>query len=101
MIVQLLILETLHADPHWGNYLFGDDGTIGLVDFGCVKRLGPEVVGRLRQSMLYPGHFDSPEFRRMVQEQFGRQGRALTGDRSGVVGREGRVRTAGRRCSRG
>ena len=75
---QVLILETLHADPHWGNYLFNDDGTIGLVDFGCVKRLGPEVVGRLRQSMLYPGQFDSPEFQGIAQEQFGRQGRTLT-----------------------
>jgi hypothetical protein len=75
---QLLILETLHADPHWGNYLFSDDGTIGLVDFGCVKRLGPEVVGRLRQSMLYPGQFVSTEFRRIVQAQFGRQGKTLT-----------------------
>ena len=68
---QVLILETLHADPHWGNYLFNDDGTIGLVDFGCVKRLGSDVVGRLRQSFLYPGRFDSPEFQRIVQEQFG------------------------------
>jgi ABC1 family protein len=75
---QLLILETLHADPHWGNYLFNDDGTIGLVDFGCVKRLGPGVVGRLRQSVLYPGSFDSPEFQRLVQEQFGGQGKRLT-----------------------
>jgi hypothetical protein len=75
---QLLILETLHADPHWGNYLFSDDGTIGLVDFGCVKRLGPVVVGRLRQSMLYPGRFDSPEFQRIVGQQFERPGKALT-----------------------
>jgi predicted unusual protein kinase regulating ubiquinone biosynthesis (AarF/ABC1/UbiB family) len=32
---QVLTLETLHADPHWGNYLFGADGTVGLVDFGA------------------------------------------------------------------
>jgi len=29
----------LHADPHPGNYLFEPDGTVGLIDFGCVKRL--------------------------------------------------------------
>jgi predicted unusual protein kinase regulating ubiquinone biosynthesis (AarF/ABC1/UbiB family) len=75
---QLLILETLHADPHWGNYLFNDDGIIGPVDFGCVKALGPGVVGRLRQSILYPGRFDSPEFQRMVQEQFGGPDKTLT-----------------------
>ena len=26
-----------HADPHPGNYRFGVDGTVGFVDFGCVK----------------------------------------------------------------
>ncbi|NVN49353.1 AarF/ABC1/UbiB kinase family protein [Mycolicibacterium hippocampi] len=28
-----------HADPHPGNYRFGLDGSVGFVDFGCVKRL--------------------------------------------------------------
>lgn len=28
-----------HADPHPGNYRFGTDGTVGFVDFGCVKIL--------------------------------------------------------------
>jgi predicted unusual protein kinase regulating ubiquinone biosynthesis (AarF/ABC1/UbiB family) len=29
----------LHADPHPGNYRFDPDGTVGFVDFGCVKVL--------------------------------------------------------------
>ena len=29
----------LHADPHPGNYRFNHDGTVGFVDFGCVKVL--------------------------------------------------------------
>ena len=41
---QLFRLQALHADPHPGNYLFDRDGSIGLVDFGCVKYLKPEVV---------------------------------------------------------
>lgn len=41
---QLFRVQALHADPHPGNYLLNDDGTIGLVDFGCVKYLKPEVV---------------------------------------------------------
>lgn len=36
---QLYWLKALHADSHPGNYLFRSDGGIGLVDFGCVKRL--------------------------------------------------------------
>jgi predicted unusual protein kinase regulating ubiquinone biosynthesis (AarF/ABC1/UbiB family) len=30
-----------NADPHPGNYLFHDDGTVTFLDFGCVKRLTP------------------------------------------------------------
>jgi predicted unusual protein kinase regulating ubiquinone biosynthesis (AarF/ABC1/UbiB family) len=29
-----------NADPHPGNYLFHDDGSVSFLDFGCVKRLG-------------------------------------------------------------
>jgi predicted unusual protein kinase regulating ubiquinone biosynthesis (AarF/ABC1/UbiB family) len=36
----------LHADPHPGNYRFAPDGTVGFVDFGCVKVL-PEEKRRL------------------------------------------------------
>ncbi|ORB84869.1 ABC transporter [Mycobacterium kansasii] len=32
----------LHVDPHPGNYQFNSDGTVGFVDFGCVKVL-PEL----------------------------------------------------------
>ena len=28
-----------NADPHPGNYLFHDDGSVSFLDFGCVKRL--------------------------------------------------------------
>ncbi|HWB05641.1 MAG TPA: AarF/ABC1/UbiB kinase family protein [Verrucomicrobiales bacterium] len=41
---QLFRVGALHADPHPGNYLFKSDGTIGLVDFGCVKHVKPEVI---------------------------------------------------------
>jgi len=29
--------RTLHADTHPGNFLFREDGRLGVVDFGCVK----------------------------------------------------------------
>ncbi len=31
-----------HADPHPGNYLFHDDGSVSFLDFGCVKRFARE-----------------------------------------------------------
>jgi predicted unusual protein kinase regulating ubiquinone biosynthesis (AarF/ABC1/UbiB family) len=32
-----------NADPHPGNYLFHDDGTVTFLDFGCVKRMSAEM----------------------------------------------------------
>ena len=29
---------TVHADAHPGNFLFREDGRLGVLDFGCVKR---------------------------------------------------------------
>ena len=37
--LQLCRLKTLHADHHPGNFLFRLDGSIGLIDFGCVKQI--------------------------------------------------------------
>jgi predicted unusual protein kinase regulating ubiquinone biosynthesis (AarF/ABC1/UbiB family) len=36
-----------NADPHPGNYLFHEDGTVTFLDFGCVKRFTPDQVDRL------------------------------------------------------
>lgn len=36
---QIHELKSLHADPHPGNFLFLEDGTVGVIDFGCVKVL--------------------------------------------------------------
>jgi transcriptional regulator with XRE-family HTH domain len=36
-----------NADPHPGNYLFGDD-RVTFIDFGCVKRLSPEYVATFK-----------------------------------------------------
>lgn len=48
---QLHWLKALHADQHPGNYLFQSDGRIGLVDFGCVKRLRLEMT-EIMDSMI-------------------------------------------------
>jgi hypothetical protein len=33
-----------NADPHPGNYLFHEDGSVSFLDFGCVKRFRREQV---------------------------------------------------------
>ena len=34
---QIHTLKRVHADPHPGNFLLREDGTVGVIDFGCVK----------------------------------------------------------------
>jgi len=40
-------LGMINADPHPGNYLFHDDGTVTFLDFGCVKRYSRQTVATL------------------------------------------------------
>jgi predicted unusual protein kinase regulating ubiquinone biosynthesis (AarF/ABC1/UbiB family) len=36
-----------NGDPHPGNLLFRDDGSLTVLDFGCVKEFGPQLVRAL------------------------------------------------------
>jgi predicted unusual protein kinase regulating ubiquinone biosynthesis (AarF/ABC1/UbiB family) len=74
---QLLKLGAFHADPHWGNYLFNDDCTIGLVDFGCAKKLRPASLQYLKGIFLYPGSRRSAEFRRLLEANYESQGKKM------------------------
>lgn len=46
---QIHSIKKVHADPHPGNFIIDDDGTVGIIDFGCVKEI--------------PGDFYRPYFR--------------------------------------
>ncbi len=48
-------LQTIHADPNPGNFIFMDDGKVGMIDFGCVKRVEDSFLrqyNRLHLSLL-------------------------------------------------
>jgi len=68
---QLFRVQALHADPHPGNYLFNKDGTIGLVDFGCVKYLRPEVVRCYAQFWSREWAHDAGIFAEIIRVIFG------------------------------
>jgi ubiquinone biosynthesis protein len=44
---QYFSTGTFHADPHAGNLLVDDDGTVGLVDFGSVGHVSEDLRSRL------------------------------------------------------
>lgn len=74
---QLLRLRALHADPHWGNYLFQAGDTIGLVDFGCVKYFSERFAANLHKTFLYDGPRHSAEFYKLLDERYANGGRSL------------------------
>jgi predicted unusual protein kinase regulating ubiquinone biosynthesis (AarF/ABC1/UbiB family) len=45
-----LVGQMFNADPHPGNYMFRDDGTIVFLDFGCVQPLYEPELGHARQA---------------------------------------------------
>lgn len=57
-IKSLYELRCIHADPNPGNFIIADDLTIGLVDFGCIKKLSPEFVEKYRQIALAAAYND-------------------------------------------
>jgi predicted unusual protein kinase regulating ubiquinone biosynthesis (AarF/ABC1/UbiB family) len=48
---QIFNLKILHADPNPGNFAFRPDGTVVLYDFGCVKRLDPNIIQAYRDTI--------------------------------------------------
>lgn len=46
---QVNNLRAIHADPHPGNFIIQSDGTIGLIDFGCVKRIPEDFYSKYFQ----------------------------------------------------
>lgn len=74
---QVLKIGSLHADPHWGNYLFDSEGHIALVDFGCVKTLSSATVTYLHQAFLYSGSIHSLDFGRLMETYYRAEGLKL------------------------
>ncbi|MEL6590858.1 MAG: AarF/UbiB family protein [Bacteroidota bacterium] len=42
---QVHELRIMHADAHPGNFLFRQDGSVGILDFGCVKEISEHFYG--------------------------------------------------------
>ena len=74
---QVLRLGALDADPHSGIYLLGVYGSIGLVDFGCEKRLSQELVAYLSGLYLYRGSRESTHFHSLLEKRYAMFGTRL------------------------
>lgn len=52
LLRQILLEGVFHADPHPGNMMVLEDGSLGLLDFGSVGRLDASVRSALQRFLL-------------------------------------------------
>lgn len=55
---QIHELRQVHADPHPGNFLFKPNGTVAIIDFGCVKVI-PDTYYNPYFKLLNPAVLDN------------------------------------------
>jgi predicted unusual protein kinase regulating ubiquinone biosynthesis (AarF/ABC1/UbiB family) len=65
-IGSLRRLSMVNADPHPGNYLFHDDGTVTFLDFGCVKRYPRVQVAAVEAAVQAAVDGDAGELSRVL-----------------------------------
>ena len=65
---QIFEAGIFHADPHPGNILVEDDGTIVLIDLGAVGRLGPNQRAVVLQLMVAAGSGDCTLLRQALTQ---------------------------------
>jgi predicted unusual protein kinase regulating ubiquinone biosynthesis (AarF/ABC1/UbiB family) len=65
---QVNELNLIHADPHPGNFLFQADGSLGVIDFGCVKRIPKEFYTVYFQLLNPSYHMDDDKLKALYHK---------------------------------
>lgn len=65
---QVVNLHAIHADPHPGNFLFRENGSIGILDFGCVKRIPDDFYNLYFQLINPKFHNDDDALRKLFYD---------------------------------
>jgi predicted unusual protein kinase regulating ubiquinone biosynthesis (AarF/ABC1/UbiB family) len=69
-----LVGGLFNADPHPGNYLFREDGSIAFLDYGCVQPIRGEHLLSARRMHLAARRRDEPAFRDICIQILGTRG---------------------------
>ncbi len=56
---QMHEIKAVHADPHPGNFIFTQEGKLGIIDFGCIKVI-PEDFHKNYFALINPDILDKP-----------------------------------------
>ncbi len=67
-VTQIFQAGVFHSDPHPGNILIEDDGTIVLIDLGAVGRLGPNQRTLVMQMLAGAAAGDATALRQALTE---------------------------------
>ncbi|NLR92727.1 ABC1 kinase family protein [Flammeovirga agarivorans] len=62
---QVHQMKEVHADPHPGNFLIDSEGSLGIIDFGCVKEI-PEDFYENYFNLMIPENMQNDTKRREV-----------------------------------
>ena len=65
---QVNELNLIHADPHPGNFLFQEEGSLGVIDFGCVKRIPKEFYAVYFQLLNPSYHMDNDKLKALYHK---------------------------------
>ena len=68
IVAQIFDHGLLHADPHPGNFRVADDGTLTVLDFGCVKRIRPNEQRLMAQIVAAALARDWPRIHALLGE---------------------------------
>ena len=65
---QIHELKFVHADPHPGNFIITAEGTLGVIDFGCIKALPMDFYKSYIKLLEYSREMESIEFKETLIE---------------------------------
>ncbi|MDA7744773.1 AarF/UbiB family protein, partial [bacterium] len=65
---QIHELKFVHADPHPGNFIITDEGSLGVIDFGCIKELPLDFYKSYIKLLEYSREMESLEFKETLIE---------------------------------
>ncbi len=68
---SLYRMRAFNADPHPGNYIFADDGTVWFLDFGLVRYFNDTEMDAFTRMVKAAAHDDDPVAYRTVLEETG------------------------------
>ncbi len=67
MLVSFFGHGLFNGDPHPGNYIFRDDGTVAFLDYGCVKHIPDAMHGHFRDFLAATVDGDAQALTRAVR----------------------------------